>query len=76
MHMQVALCSPAEVTMQAAIAYVRVSTDKQSRSGLGLEAQQEAIRAFAEREGFQLRESFTEVETGKGSDALDRRPLI
>jgi DNA invertase Pin-like site-specific DNA recombinase len=62
--------------MQPAIGYIRVSTDKQGRSGLGLQAQQEAIRAFAEREGLQLAESFTEVETGKGSDALDRRPQL
>lgn len=61
---------------QPAIAYVRVSTDKQGRSGLGLEAQQEAIGGFLQREDFELIESFTEVETGKGSDALDRRPQL
>src|SRR5688500_14605625 len=66
-----------EVTnMHPAIAYVRVSTDKQGRSGLGLQAQQEAISAFLHREGYQLTESFTEVETGKGADALDRRPQL
>jgi DNA invertase Pin-like site-specific DNA recombinase len=59
-----------------AIAYVRVSTDKQGRSGLGLEAQQEAINAFVQREGYQVAESFTEVETGKGVDAIDRRPQL
>lgn len=62
--------------MQAAIAYVRVSTDRQGRSGLGLQAQQDAISAFLQREGYQLAESFTEVETGKGADALDRRPQL
>jgi DNA invertase Pin-like site-specific DNA recombinase len=62
--------------MQPAIAYVRVSTSQQGRSGLGLQDQQEAIRAFAAREGYQLAEAFTEVETGKGSDALDRRPQL
>lgn len=62
--------------MQPAIAYVRVSTDRQGRSGLGLEAQQEAISAFLQREGYQLTESFIEVETGKGADALDRRPQL
>ena len=36
------------------IAYVRVSTSKQGRSGLGLEAQQEALSGFAEAEGFDL----------------------
>jgi DNA invertase Pin-like site-specific DNA recombinase len=62
--------------MQPAIAYVRVSTDRQGRSGLGLEAQQEAIQAFVQRESFHLADSFTEVETGKGSDATDRRPQL
>jgi DNA invertase Pin-like site-specific DNA recombinase len=59
-----------------AVAYTRVSTQKQGRSGLGLEAQQAAIRAFAEREGVEVAHWFSEVETGKGSDALDRRPQL
>jgi DNA invertase Pin-like site-specific DNA recombinase len=59
-----------------AIAYTRVSTQKQGRSGLGLEAQQAAIRAFAARESVEIVEWFSEVETGKGADALDRRPEL
>jgi len=62
--------------MPRAIAYIRVSTAKQGRSGLGMEAQQEAIARFAESEGFEIAETFLEVETGKGSDALDRRPQL
>jgi DNA invertase Pin-like site-specific DNA recombinase len=62
--------------MQSIIAYVRVSTQKQGTSGLGLEAQGEAIRRFAEAEGRRVIETFTEVETGKGADALDRRPQL
>jgi hypothetical protein len=31
---------------------------------------------FAAAEGFDLVAEFTEVETGKGSDALDRRPQL
>ena len=46
------------------------------RSGLGIEAQQAALARFAEAEGFKLLETFSEVETGKGSDALDRRPQL
>ena len=62
--------------MKAAIAYTRVSTAQQGRSGLGLEAQQAALARFAEAEGFDLIETFKEVETGKGSDALERRPQL
>jgi DNA invertase Pin-like site-specific DNA recombinase len=58
------------------IAYCRVSTARQGRSGLGLEAQREAIARFAAAEGFEVAREFTEVETGKGTDALDRRPEL
>jgi DNA invertase Pin-like site-specific DNA recombinase len=58
-----------------AIMYTRVSTRQQGKSGLGLGAQQDAIRAFAEREGFEIRQEFTEIETGKG-DTLARRPQL
>lgn len=60
-----------------AIAYIRVSSDKQGKSGLGLEAQRATIAAFCAAEGFDLAESiYIEVETGKGSDALAKRPLL
>jgi DNA invertase Pin-like site-specific DNA recombinase len=59
-----------------AIGYIRVSTGRQGRSGLGLAAQQAAIVRFAEDEGFDLVETFKEVETGKGADALERRPRL
>ncbi len=55
---------------------MRVSTDKQGKSGLGLDAQRAAIRAFAEREGFEVSRWFSEVESGKGADAIDRRPKL
>jgi DNA invertase Pin-like site-specific DNA recombinase len=60
--------------MHAAIGYIRVSTAKQGRSGLGLEAQQEALRRFAEAEGFTFAETFTEIESGKNGD--DHRPEL
>jgi DNA invertase Pin-like site-specific DNA recombinase len=59
-----------------AVAYLRVSTERQGRSGLGLEAQRELISTFAAREGISVAAEFVEVETGKGSDALDRRPQL
>lgn len=62
--------------MEQAIAYLRVSTERQGRSGLGLEAQREMINAFANREGMGIVREFVEVETGKGADALDRRPEL
>ncbi|MBR1172985.1 recombinase family protein [Bradyrhizobium sp. KB893862 SZCCT0404] len=61
---------------QPVIAYVRVSKPKQGRSGLGLEAQQEAIARYAEAEGYVVAETFVEVETGKGTDALEKRPQL
>jgi DNA invertase Pin-like site-specific DNA recombinase len=60
--------------MRPAIGYIRVSTVKQGRSGLGLEAQQEALRRFAEAEGFAFVETFTEIESGKRGD--DHRPML
>ena len=62
--------------MQQAVAYLRVSTSEQKKSGLGLEAQKSAIKAFAEREGLELVGTYRETQTGKGSDALDRRPRL
>src|SRR4051794_36732654 len=59
-----------------AIAYIRVSTVQQGRSGLGLEAQQATIQRFCEIEGFEIVHEHIEVETGKGTDALDRRPEL
>ncbi len=50
------------------IAYYRVSTDRQGRSGLGLEAQQTAVMDFLNGGDWQLRAEFTEVESGKHSD--------
>ena len=62
--------------VQCAIAYIRVSTQRQGRSGLGIEAQRSAIARFAEVEEISLEQEFVEVETGKGADALERRPQL
>ena len=58
------------------VAYYRVSSDKQGRSGLGLDAQRTAVRRFAEQESLVISAEFIEIETGKGADALERRPEL
>lgn len=58
------------------IAYHRVSTQKQGASGLGLEAQQVAVAAYLNGGPWELVAEFQEVETGKGADALAKRPQL
>ena len=53
---------------------LRVSTERQQRSGLGIEAQRATIARFAACEDLTVIREFVEAETGKGADALDRRP--
>ncbi len=62
--------------MKPLVAYIRVSTAGQGKSGLGIEAQRQAIASFAAAEGFEIVAEHIEVETGKGADALDRRPVL
>ena len=62
--------------MVQAVSYLRVSTAKQGRSGLGLSAQRDMIRRFADAEGIDLIAEHIEIETGKGADALERRPQL
>lgn len=50
------------------VAYYRVSTASQGRSGLGLEAQQQAVMALCQARGWEVLQSYTEVESGKRSD--------
>lgn len=61
-----------------AIAYCRVSSREQGRSGLGLEAQRAAILAFCAQDAeLEIVEWFTEVESGKRvSDTLKARPQL
>lgn len=62
--------------MKPIVAYIRVSTAGQGKSGLGIEAQRAALVRFADAEGFTIIAEHVEVETGKGADALDRRPEL
>jgi DNA invertase Pin-like site-specific DNA recombinase len=50
------------------VAYYRVSTEKQGRSGLGLEAQQEAVRTHLNGGNWRLVDEVVEVESGKRND--------
>ena len=54
--------------MKRAVAYFRVSTDRQGKSGLGLEAQHEAVHLFAQHQGYQVTAEFTEIESGKKNE--------
>jgi DNA invertase Pin-like site-specific DNA recombinase len=50
------------------VAYYRVSTDRQGRSGLGLEAQQKAVRDYLDGGAWEIVAEFVEVESGKRAD--------
>jgi DNA invertase Pin-like site-specific DNA recombinase len=50
------------------VAYFRVSTDKQGKSGLGLEAQREAVLTYLDGGRWALVQEFVEVESGKRND--------
>lgn len=58
------------------VAYYRVSTQKQGQSGLGLEAQQASVASYLNGGKWELIGEFIEVETGKGANALDKRPKL
>jgi len=58
------------------VAYFRVSTQKQGQSGLGLEAQKQTVLNYLNGGDWELVGEFVEIETGKGSDALSKRPQL
>lgn len=58
------------------ITYYRVSTTQQGKSGLGLEAQRAAVKLYLKGGDGSVVSEFEEVETGKGSNALDKRPQL
>ena len=55
-----------------AIIYTRVSTAEQGKSGLGLQAQLDAVTEFCNTENIEVVGHYPEVETGKGFDALEK----
>lgn len=54
------------------VCYLRVSTAKQGQSGLGLDAQRDAVGAYARSVGGTIIQTFTEVESGK----VNARPQL
>lgn len=59
---------PGTPAVHPLVGYYRVSTDKQGRSGLGLDAQREAVDRYVSAIGGVLVGQFEEVETGKRAD--------
>jgi DNA invertase Pin-like site-specific DNA recombinase len=60
--------SPSKRHFGRFIAYYRVSTDRQGKSGLGLDAQKKAVEDYLNGGPWQLVGEFTEIESGKRSD--------
>ncbi len=50
------------------VGYYRVSTDRQGRSGLGLDAQRSAVANYLDGGNWTLLDTFTEVESGRRND--------
>ncbi len=57
------------------VAYYRVSTEKQGRSGLGLEAQRNTVRSYVKKKGIVL-EEFTEIESGKNKERPELQKAV
>jgi DNA invertase Pin-like site-specific DNA recombinase len=58
------------------VGLVRVSTDRQGESGLGLEAQHAAIEAHRASTGGELLRTYTEIESGTHDDVMSRSELL
>ena len=58
------------------IAYFRVSTDRQGKSGLGLAAQREAVMSYLDGGRWALVDEFTEVESGKRNDRPELEEVL
>ena len=62
--------------MRPLIAYIRVSSKEQGKSGVGLEVQRARIKAFAEASGFQIVRVYEEVASAIGGDTLKDRSQL
>jgi DNA invertase Pin-like site-specific DNA recombinase len=63
-------------SIRRVIAYMRVSSREQGKSGIGLEVQRARIQAFAEASGFQIVRIYEEVASAIGGDTLKDRPQL
>ena len=62
--------------MRSAIAYVRVSTDRQGISGFGLDAQLVQIRQFAKDRGYRIIKIYREIASAMGRQTPSLRPEL
>jgi DNA invertase Pin-like site-specific DNA recombinase len=53
------------------VAYYRVSTYRQGKSGLGIDAQREAVQNYLNGDRWSLIGEFTEIESGKRNDRAE-----
>ena len=67
---------PAHSTETKYVAYYRVSTKKQGKSGLGLDAQRNTVSKFIKRNGDRIIAEFTEVESGKNDERTELSKAI
>ena len=67
---------PAHHTETKFVAYYRVSTKKQGKSGLGLDAQRDTVSKFIKRNGDRIVAEFTEVESGKNDERTELSKAI
>lgn len=58
--------------MRQIVSYLRVSTQRQGASGLGLEAQRAAVRTYGETHGAEVAREFQEIESGRNNE----RPIL
>jgi DNA invertase Pin-like site-specific DNA recombinase len=62
--------------MKRAVAYIRVSSRGQGKSGFGLESQKAEIEGFAKAEGYRIVHVYSEVASAVGGSSLARRPIL
>ncbi len=64
------------MAQQQFVTYYRVSTQRQGASGLGLDAQRVVVERYLSERARTALGEFCEVETGKGANALEKRPQL